>query len=32
MDELDETIEYTFKLYVFQNEGSFKNKIKLDII
>ena len=30
--ELDEKIEYTFKLYVFQNEGTFKNKIKLDII
>ena len=30
--ELDEKIEYTFKLYVFQNEGTFKNKIKLDLI
>ena len=32
IDELDEKIEYTFKLFVFQNEGSFKNKIKLDIM
>jgi exoribonuclease R len=30
--ELDENREYTFKLYVFQNESSLKNKIKLDII
>ena len=30
--ELDEQIEYNFKLFVFQNEGSIKNKIKLDII
>jgi exoribonuclease R len=29
--ELDEKIEYIFKLYVFQNESSYKNKIKLDI-
>ena len=32
IDELDEKIEYTFKLYVFQNEGTIKNKINLDII
>lgn len=32
MEELDDQIEYNFKLFVFQNEGSFKNKIKLDII
>lgn len=32
MEELDEQLEYNFKLFVFQNEGSFKNKIKLDII
>ena len=30
--ELDEKINYMFKLFIFHNEGSFKNKIKLDII
>jgi exoribonuclease R len=30
--ELDEKISYMFKLFIFHNEGSFKNKIKLDII
>jgi exoribonuclease R len=30
--ELDESIEYNFKIYVFQNEVNLKNKIKLDII
>ena len=30
--ELDENIEYNFKIYVFQTESNLKNKIKLDII
>jgi exoribonuclease R len=30
--ELDENLEYNFKIFVFQTESNLKNKIKLDII
>ena len=30
--ELIETEEYTFKLYIFQNESSLKKKIKLELV